>query len=102
MANGTAAPSLELDDVNNEASLHPGVAIFPAAIAAYEMANKSGKEFVEGVVLGYEVMIRLGKALGPREHYSRGFHPTGTCGTFGATAAVASRQHRAPDRLAAG
>jgi 2-methylcitrate dehydratase PrpD len=88
LANGTAAHSLELDDVNNEASLHPGVAIFPAAIAACEMANKSGKEFVEGVVLGYEVMIRLGKALGPREHYSRGFHPTGTCGTFGATAAV--------------
>jgi len=41
------------------------------------------------VVLGYEVMIRMGKALGPKEHYSRGFHPTGTCGTFGATATVA-------------
>jgi len=24
-----------------------------------------------------------------KEHYSRGFHPTGTCGTFGATAAAA-------------
>ena len=88
LANGTAAHSLEFDDVNNEASLHPGVVIFPAAIAACEMANKSGKEFIEGVVLGYEVMIRMGKALGPKEHYSRGFHPTGTCGTFGATAAV--------------
>ena len=89
LANGTAAHSLELDDVNNEASLHPGVAIFPAAIAACEMADKGGKEFIEGVVLGYEVMIRLGKALGPKEHYSKGFHPTGTCGTFGATATVA-------------
>jgi len=89
LANGTAAHSLELDDVNNEASLHPGVVIFPAAIAACEMANKGGKDFIEGVVLGYEVMIRLGKALGPKEHYSKGFHPTGTCGTFGATATVA-------------
>ena len=88
LANGTAAHALEFDDVNNEASLHPGVAIFPAAIAACEMANRGGKEFIEGVVLGYEVMIRLGKALGPKEHYSRGFHPTGTCGTFGAAAAV--------------
>lgn len=89
LANGTAAHALEFDDVNNEASLHPGVVIFPAAIAACEMANKGGREFIEGVVLGYEVMIRLGKALGPKEHYSRGFHPTGTCGTFGATATVA-------------
>lgn len=89
LANGTSSHSLEMDDVNNEASLHPGVAIFPAAFAACEMANKNGKRFIEGVILGYDVMIRLGKALGPREHYSRGFHPTGTCGTFGATATVA-------------
>ena len=89
LANGTAAHSLELDDVNNEASLHPGVAIFPAAIAACEMANKGGKEFIEGVVLGYEVMIRMGKALDPKEQYRKGFHPTGTCGVFGATVAVA-------------
>jgi len=89
LANGTSSHSLELDDVTNEASLHPAVAIFPAAFAACEMANKNGKRFIEGAVLGYDVMIRLGKALGPKEHYSRGFHPTGTCGTFGATAAVA-------------
>ena len=89
LANGTSSHSLEMDDVNNEASLHPAVAIFPAALAACEMANKNGKRFIEGVVLGYDVMIRLGKALGPKEHYGRGFHPTGTCGTFGATATVA-------------
>jgi 2-methylcitrate dehydratase PrpD len=28
-------------------------------------------------------------AVGPEAHYRRGFHPTGTCGTFGAAAAVA-------------
>jgi 2-methylcitrate dehydratase PrpD len=89
LANGTSSHSLELDDVTNEASLHPGVAIFPAAFAACEMANKNGKRLIEGVALGYDVMIRLGKALGPKEHYSRGFHPTGTCGTFGATATAA-------------
>ena len=89
LANGTSSRSLLLDDVNNEASLHPGAVIFPAAFAACEMAAKNGKRFIEGVVLGYEVMIRLGKALGPKEHYGRGFHPTGTCGTFGATATAA-------------
>jgi len=89
LANGTSSHSLEMDDVNNEASLHPGVVTYPAAFAACEMAVKNGKKFIEGVVLGYDVTIRLGKALGPKEHYGRGFHPTATCGTFGATAAVA-------------
>jgi 2-methylcitrate dehydratase PrpD len=89
LANGAAAHSLELDDVSNESSSHPGVAIFPAALAASELSGGGGRKFIEAVVLGYEVMIRLGKALSPASHYARGFHPTGTCGTFGATAAVA-------------
>ena len=89
LANGTSSHSLEMDDVSNEASLHPGVAIFPAALAACEMAGKGPKRFIEAAVLGYEVMIRLGKALGPKAHYAQGFHPTGTCGAFGATIAAA-------------
>jgi 2-methylcitrate dehydratase PrpD len=89
LANGTAAHSLELDDVSNESSSHPGVAIFPAALAASELAGGGGKKFIAAVVLGYEVMIRLGKALSPASHYARGFHPTGTCGAFGATTAAA-------------
>lgn len=88
LANGAAAHSLEQDDVNNESSSHPGAAIFPAALATGEMAACSGQKFIEAVALGYEVMIRLGKALNPASHYARGFHPTGTCGTFGATTAA--------------
>jgi 2-methylcitrate dehydratase PrpD len=84
LANGTSAHSLELDDVHNEASLHPGVAVFPAAFAASEMVGAGGKKFIEGAVAGYEVTVRLGKALTPSGHYGRGFHPTGTCGVFGA------------------
>ena len=85
LANGTAGHAIEMDDVNNEASLHPGVVVFPTALATSEMAGASGKDFIEAVVLGYEVMIRLGKAIGPENSYQRGFHPTGTCGTFGAS-----------------
>lgn len=88
LANGTSAHSLELDDVVNEASLHPGVAVFPATLAACEMVDADGKKFIEGAVLGYEAMIRLGKALNPTAHYSQGFHPTGTCGAFGAAIAA--------------
>ena len=88
LANGTSAHSLELDDVHNEASLHPGVAVFPAAFAACEMAGADGEKLIEGVVVGYEVTVRLGKALKPSAHYAQGFHPTGTCGVFGAAVAA--------------
>lgn len=88
LANGTASHSIELDDVSNEASAHPGVAVFPAAFAAAEVMRSDGKRFIEAVVLGYEVMVRLGKALNPANHYARGFHPTGTCGAFGAAIAA--------------
>jgi 2-methylcitrate dehydratase PrpD len=87
LANGTSSHAIEMDDVNNEASLHPGVVVFPAALATAEMVGASGKSFIMAVVLGYEVMVRLGRALGPENSYKRGFHPTGTCGTFGSSVA---------------
>jgi 2-methylcitrate dehydratase PrpD len=89
LANGTAAHSLELDDVVNEASLHPAVAIMPAALAAAHIAGCSGKELIAAITAGYEVMIKLGVALDPAAHYAQGFHPTGTCGTLGAAITAA-------------
>jgi len=87
LANGTSSHAIEMDDVDNEASLHPGVVVFPSALATGEMIGASGKSFILAVVLGYEVMVRLGSALGPEKSYKRGFHPTGTCGTFGSSVA---------------
>ncbi len=87
LANGTSSHAIEMDDVDNEASLHPGVVVFPSALATGEMVGASGKSFILAVVLGYEVMVRLGSALGPENSYKRGFHPTGTCGTFGSSVA---------------
>ncbi len=88
LANGTSSHAIEMDDVHNEASLHPGVVVFPAALATSEMVGATGERFIEAVVLGYEVMTRLGRALGPEAHYRRGFHPTATCGVFGSSVAA--------------
>jgi 2-methylcitrate dehydratase PrpD len=87
LANGTASHAIEMDDVHNEASLHPGVVVFPSVLAAGEMAGASGKSFIVAAVLGYEVITRLGRALGPENSYKRGFHPTGTCGPFASSVA---------------
>ena len=88
MLNGTLAHSLDFDDTHAPGSLHPSAPIMPAAFAAAEMAGADGKAAIAAVVAGYEVQIRLSLALDPAAHYDRGFHPTATCGAFGAAAAA--------------
>ncbi len=88
LINGTLAHSLDFDDTHAEASLHSSAPILAAAFAAAEMKNCSGQELITACVLGYEIQIRLGLAGGASAHYNRGFHPTATCGIFGAVAAA--------------
>lgn len=88
LINGTLAHSLDFDDTHAAGSLHSSAPIVPAALAAAQMSDASGKELITAVVAGYEVQIRLALALNPTAHYERGFHPTATCGVFGAAAAA--------------
>ena len=89
LANGTAAHAVELDDVTTESSLHPGVAVIPAAIALAQELQRPPTNLLEAIVAGYEVTMRVGNALNPASAYARGFHPTGVAGVFGATMAAA-------------
>ncbi|HEX4743733.1 MAG TPA: MmgE/PrpD family protein [Candidatus Limnocylindria bacterium] len=88
LANGTGAHATELDDVTRESSLHPGVAVIPAALAVAQERSAAPIAFLEAVVAGYEVTMRVGNALGPASAYARGFHPTGVAGVFGAAVAA--------------
>ncbi len=87
--NGALGHSLDFDDTHAAGSLHPGAPVIPAALAAGEMAGASGAEVLAAIVAGYEVTCRIALALPAGEHYNRGFHPTATCGAFGAAAAAA-------------
>src|SRR3954469_15876787 len=87
--NGALGHSLDFDDTHAAASLHPGAPVIPAALAAGEMAGASGAGVVAAIGAGYEVTCRIALALPANEHYDRGFHPTATCGAFGAAAATA-------------
>jgi 2-methylcitrate dehydratase PrpD len=87
--NGALAHSLDFDDTHAAGSLHPGAPVIPAALAAGEMAGASRAEVLAAIVAGYEVTCRVALALPAGEHYNRGFHPTATCGAFGAAAAAA-------------
>jgi len=88
LVNGVLAHSLDFDDTHAAGSLHPGAPVIPAALAAAEMAGASGAEVLAAIVAGYEVTCRVALALPAGAHYDRGFHPTATCGAFGAAAAA--------------
>jgi 2-methylcitrate dehydratase PrpD len=101
MATSLAAHSIEYDDVYNDASLHPGVVVFPTALAASVLYGGDDSAFVRATAIGYEVMCRVGSAANPPAHYRRHFHPTGTAGALGAAAAAAALRDLDPQRMAA-
>jgi 2-methylcitrate dehydratase PrpD len=53
------------------------------------MAGASGADVLAAIIAGYEVTCRIALALPAGDHYQRGYHPTATCGAFGAAAAAA-------------
>lgn len=97
--NATACGSLDWDDSHVAAIIHPGVCVWPAAIAMAQVTQATGQELLEACVVGYETAIRVGMSIQP-EHSLRGFQGTPTCGAFGAAAACAKllklsvEQHR--------
>ena len=67
---------------------HPGTSILPGAFVGAETSGASGREFLTGVVAGYEVMERLASDFIPTV-MSRGFHAGPVFGIFGPAIAAA-------------
>jgi len=67
---------------------HPGCAILPAALMAAEVTRCSGRDFLTGIVAGYEVMERLAADFVPHI-LARGFHAGALFSIFGAATAIA-------------
>jgi 2-methylcitrate dehydratase PrpD len=89
MVNGSASHALDYDDVQWEMSGHPSVPIVPGLLALTEHLGASGAEFMAAFVAGFETECRIGLLVNPG-HYAKGWHATGTLGTFGSAAACAS------------
>jgi 2-methylcitrate dehydratase PrpD len=63
LANCTAGRTLDYDDVHEQAHLHATVAVVPPALAISETTKVSGSEFIVSIVLGFELLARMGLAL---------------------------------------
>ena len=88
LVNGAAGHALDYDDVHWAMLGHPSVPVLPAVMALGEHLGVSGEEFLNAFINGYETECRVGVGVGGH-HYDKGWHGTGTIGTFGATAAAA-------------
>jgi 2-methylcitrate dehydratase PrpD len=86
---GTAAHGLELDDGYTAGSVHPGVTVVPALLAAVQMRPTSGARLLTAVIVGYEVVAQLAQGVHPASR-RRGFHNTAIVGPIAAAAAVGS------------
>ncbi|MFB6169267.1 MAG: MmgE/PrpD family protein [Haloferacaceae archaeon] len=89
LANGVAGHCLDYDDVLTGIHVHPSVVVVPAILAVGERDGATGREAVAAYVAGVEAQRYVAAPATPG-HYERGWHATGTFGTVGATAAVAS------------
>ena len=99
MVNSTTAHSLDYDDVMFSTG-HVGVTVIPPALAAAERrGNVSGKELIAAVVLGIDVMCRLGEASEPLA-LGPGWLYTPLYGVFGATAAAGKILGLTADQMA--
>lgn len=85
LINGTTGHSQDYDDDHREGTQHSSVAVLPAVLALAEKYGKNGKEVLTAYIFGSDITIRAGEVFNGTSYYA-GWHLTGTCGVFGATA----------------
>ena len=98
LLNGTSGHALDWDDTQLSTSAdrifglltHPTMPPLAAALALGERQHASGAQFLEAFLTGFEVECKIAEAIHPH-HYKKGFHSSGTVGTFGATVAAAAK-----------
>lgn len=88
LANGALLHARSQDDVHLASTSHPGAPVTAAALAVGEAQGATGQAVLEALVLGYEVLCRIGRDF-DQEASRRGFRAAALWGGFGAAAAAA-------------
>jgi 2-methylcitrate dehydratase PrpD len=85
LLNGTAGRSIELCEGHRFVTCQAAVQVLPAVLATAEWVRASGADILGGLVLGYDVSVRLGAGLRARPLA----HQNGQTALIGAAAAGA-------------
>jgi 2-methylcitrate dehydratase PrpD len=87
LINGAFGHALDFDDVLSMMPAHPSAIIVAALIADLPRHPLNGREFIEAYAIGVEIGARIAQGI-TVGHYQRGWHGTGTLGTYSALAAL--------------
>jgi len=88
LVNGTAAHSLDYDDIFIPSFGHASAVLVPALLALAEERGLDGSALVDGYIVGLEMQAAVGAGVN-RAHYLAGWHSTSTIGCIGAAAGCA-------------
>jgi 2-methylcitrate dehydratase PrpD len=99
LINGISSHIFDFDDTHLRTVIHPAGPVASALLAYAERRAVRGPDFINALVLGIEIECRIGNAVFPA-HYDIGWHITGTCGVFGAAAAVGKLLNLDAERMA--
>jgi len=89
LANGMTIDSLDAHDGHPLTKGHAGAAVVPAAFAMSQLGQAvTGKDFLTGLVIGYEVALRAGIAL---HETACDYHTSGAWNALGCAALAARR-----------
>ena len=97
--NGVAAAVLEFDDTHLATNIHATCAVAAAALPIAQAGAMSGRALLEAVLVGSEIICRLGMVTPVRMH-EVGFHPTSVYGVFAAAYAVARLRNLPRNQMA--
>lgn len=86
--NTSNAHACYFEDGSRYTGGHPASAVIPAAIACAQGRNISGKHLLASIAVGYEIFLRLGRAIYPST-VRRGFQSTAILAAPSAAAAIA-------------
>lgn len=87
LVNGTMSHILDYDDAHLDSRSHPSAPLIPALLSIAEYKKLSGADLITSFILGFDVSIRIGLALG-KTYYDLGWHATPILGRFGSAAGV--------------
>ena len=94
LINGMSASCLDADDGHRAAMGHPGGVIVPAAVALAERVGATGRQFLEAVIIGYEIGLRVGIFLNRDQKNT--YYGSGTWAAIGAAATGAKLLNLGP------
>ena len=86
-ANAYAANGFDSDDGATFTRGHPGAQLIPTVLAISEKHNKSGREILTAIVVGYEVAMRTARCW---HHYHNVYQ---SCGSWGSVADASAAAH---------